>query len=212
MLPLTHALQLVPALWGRDRQRNVVSTTLESLLPRAVAGEAAALEALLTKLVPRVRNLVRYLVWRDSDVDDLTQEALLVVLDGLASYRGEGSFEGWVDRVAVRAVFRNLKRLRKEPSRVQGTEPFDGAELVANNPHPDEYLSRRQAVAALDRLSPEQRHVLVLHHVLDLTVPEMAAQLKIPAETVRSRLRLARQNLRAHNLAPGEASRTEETP
>ena len=200
MLSGSHALQLVPASSHKGRLAEVRPSLLE-FLPLAMAGDAAAIENLVTALLPRARNLVRYLVWRDADVDDLTQEALLVVLDGLPSYRAEGAFEGWVDRIIVRCVFRQLRKLRKEPSRVETSQPYEGADLVAAIPYPDDYLTRRQVVAVLDQLSPEQRYVLVLHHVLDMTVPEIASQLKIPTETVRSRLRLARNNLREQNLA-----------
>jgi RNA polymerase sigma-70 factor (ECF subfamily) len=48
----------------------------------------------------------------------------------------------------------------------------------------------------LDGLPIEQRHVLVLHYALDMTVPETAAELGVPIETVRSRLRLAKSRLR----------------
>lgn len=172
---------------------------LNDLLPAALRGETGALQNLVTRLLPRVRNLVRYLVWRDSDVDDLTQEALLVVLDGLPSYRAEGLFETWVDRVVVRAVFRQLKRLRQEPSRAQGEVVFDAEAISTVQTYADDFMTRRQLVATLDQLSADQRHVLVLHHVLDMTVPEIAEQLKVPAETVRSRLRLARGSLRAQH-------------
>jgi RNA polymerase sigma-70 factor (ECF subfamily) len=60
----------------------------------------------------------------------------------------------------------------------------------------DEYADRRRAVAILDALPPEQRHAVVMHHVLGMSVPEIARELGIPAETVRSRLRLARTRLR----------------
>ncbi|HOU94740.1 MAG TPA: sigma factor-like helix-turn-helix DNA-binding protein [Polyangiaceae bacterium] len=66
---------------------------------------------------------------------------------------------------------------------------------------PDEYLRRRRLVRHLDALPLEQRHALVLHHVLELTVPEIARELATPEETVRSRLRLARLRLR-ESLAP----------
>jgi RNA polymerase sigma-70 factor (ECF subfamily) len=61
---------------------------------------------------------------------------------------------------------------------------------------PDEYLSRRHAIRLLDLLPTEQRQVVVLHHVMEMSVPEIASELAIPFETVRSRLRLARQRLR----------------
>jgi RNA polymerase sigma-70 factor (ECF subfamily) len=48
----------------------------------------------------------------------------------------------------------------------------------------------------LDALPYDQRHALVLHHVVGLSVPEVAAQLEVPLETIRSRLRLAQNKLR----------------
>ncbi len=65
----------------------------------------------------------------------------------------------------------------------------------------DELLLRRAVVRLLDRLPLEQRHALVLHHVLEMTVSEIAKELRAPVETVRSRLRLARNKLREFGLA-----------
>ena len=57
---------------------------------------------------------------------------------------------------------------------------------------------RRQALEALlDELPPPQAEVLILHCALDFTVDEIAAAVGRPAETVRSRLRLAKRALRA---------------
>jgi RNA polymerase sigma-70 factor (ECF subfamily) len=56
-------------------------------------------------------------------------------------------------------------------------------------------------VRLLDRLPLEQRHALVLHHVLEMTVSEIAKELDTPVETVRSRLRLARNKLREFGFA-----------
>lgn len=184
----------------------------------AAAGDQAAAGVILTELLPRVRNLVRYLIRRDGDVDDITQEALIMVLDGLPSYRGEGAFTAWVDRIVVRVTFNQLRRLRAEPSAPSAAPldmlPFgargEGHSLTVAAGYqdmttvPDEYLSRRHAIAILDRLSLEQRHALVLHYVLGMTVPEIAEHMGAPAETVRSRLRLARQRLREHGLVTGE--------
>ncbi|MDZ4697360.1 MAG: RNA polymerase sigma factor [Deltaproteobacteria bacterium] len=181
-----------------------VPPTCEELLPGAIAGDTLALQALVTNLLPRVRNLIRYLVRRDADVDDLIQEALLTVLAGLRSYRAEGAFAAWVDRVVVRMVFRQLRRFKNEPSRSLGSIPFDSDTLVADAPAPDSYLHRRSLVAALDRLPFDQRHALVLHHVLDMTIPEISEQLNIPVETVRSRLRLAAQKMREQQARNSE--------
>src|SRR6187397_2835086 len=71
----------------------------------AARGHAPSIRQLVSYLLPRVRNLVRYLVRGDRDVDDLSQDALLSILQGLPGYRAEGAFRSWADRVVVRRVF-----------------------------------------------------------------------------------------------------------
>jgi RNA polymerase sigma-70 factor, ECF subfamily len=149
---------------------------------------------LATELLPRVRNLVRYLIRGDGDVDDVAQESLVSVLRGLETYRGEGTLEAWADRITARTTFAWLRRRQADQERER-----EAAELRAfigdAEPAPDEYVARRRMVRLLDALPLEQRHALVLHHVLEMTVPEVAAELDVPIETVRSRLRLAKQRL-----------------
>jgi RNA polymerase sigma-70 factor (ECF subfamily) len=158
----------------------------------AASGDRGAAESLCRELLPRVRNLVRYLVRGDARVDDIAQEALIAVLRGLSTYRGEGRFESWVDRVVARSTFATLRRLRAE------TQP--GAEDVsARERDPDErspYEDRRELAAALDQLPGDQRQALILHFSVGLTVPEIAEAVAAPFETVRSRLRLAKAALR----------------
>jgi RNA polymerase sigma-70 factor (ECF subfamily) len=150
----------------------------------------------LVELLPRVRNLVRYLVHGDSDVEDISQEALVALLHGLPTYRGDGLLRSWVDRVVARTTFTWLRRMRdSRPSSFNeqedlGAVPSEDAPL-------DEYLHRQHVVMLLDLIPNEQRHALVLHHVLEMSVPEIAAELAVPLETVRSRLRLGRAALRA---------------
>jgi RNA polymerase sigma-70 factor, ECF subfamily len=160
----------------------------------AVAGDRRAAESLLAELLPRVRNLVRCLLRGDSSVDDVAQEALMAILRGLPSYRGEGSLKSWSDRVVARTTFATIRRLRAD-ERSRAPEP----QLEAL-PHPDAlpetFAARRELVRRLDELPYDQRHALVLHHVLGMTVPEIAAEVGAPQETIRSRLRLGKANLR----------------
>ncbi|WP_208719168.1 RNA polymerase sigma factor [Corallococcus sicarius] len=168
----------------------------DARLAAAMRGQRDATEALLLDLLPRVRNLVRYLVRGDSDVEDISQESLIALVRGLPTYRGDGRFHGWVDRVVVRTTFAWLKRSRGREARYSG-DPVELLAVPSDEAPADEYVHRRHMVALLDRLSTEQRHALVLHHVLELSVQEISTELGIPFETVRSRLRLGRTALRA---------------
>lgn len=161
---------------------------------RAQAGDREAAEQLLLEHLPRIRNLVRYLLRYDHDVDDVAQLALMEIMRSLPSYSGEGSFKAWSDRITARAAFHHLRRRRHERMREDVNPELT---LVASEGEsPDQYSLRREAVRVLDELPMDQRNVLVLHHVLGFSVPEVSSELNIPAETVRSRLRLGMEKLR----------------
>ncbi len=169
----------------------------EPYLPGSASSElrrdGESLTAIATQLLPRVRNLIRYLVHGDQDVDDIAQEALLAVLRGLPSYRGEGSLESWADRVVARVTFAWLRRRKPR----QATTFDDESEIPENDATlPDEYLRRRRLVALLDSLPHEQRYALVLHHVVGMSVDEIALDTASKTETVRTRLRLGKRRLR----------------
>ncbi len=170
----------------------------------AAKGDRAAAQSLCTELLPRVRNLVRYLVRGDSDVDDIAQDALIAVLRGLGSYRAEGTFKSWVDRIVARTTFAHLKQTRAAGAARANEAP----ELlpVPGEGQTDAYVLRRQLAKLLDGIPEEQRHVLVLHHALGMTVPEITEATGTPFETVRSRLRLGMAAIRAA-MEPGGESR-----
>ncbi|MFY0583782.1 sigma-70 family RNA polymerase sigma factor [Cystobacter fuscus] len=168
----------------------------EPRLRAVMEGRREDAEALVMQLLPRVRNLVRYSVRADSDVDDITQDALIAILRGLPSYRGEGAFASWADRVVGRVTFAASKRARVERTRLKQDEEEELAPVLADDAPPEDCILRRRMEKLLDKLSEEQRRALVLHHVMGMSVPEMAEELEVPFETVRSRLRLGKAHLR----------------
>jgi RNA polymerase sigma-70 factor, ECF subfamily len=173
--------------------RELAPSFLDARTRAAAAGDRAAQEALVREHLPRVRNLVRYLLRGDDDVDDTAQVALCEVLRSLTAYRGEAPLSAWIDRVTARTALRRVRARRVEARRrasFAAEQPTHGA---AND---ERYLARRRAVLCLDALPEEQRTVVVLHHVAGLSVPELAEELAIPFETARSRLRLGMEKLR----------------
>lgn len=170
----------------------------------AVAGDRRAAQSLCVELLPRVRNVVRYLIRGDADVDDIAQQALIEILRSLPGYRGEGALKSWADRITVRTALSYVKRRRAEAGERERAAPDLRAVRDPDAP-PDQYLVRRDAVRVLDALPDEQRQAVVLHHVMGLSAPEVAEHLGVPFETARSRLRLGMRKLReAMGLASGE--------
>jgi RNA polymerase sigma-70 factor (ECF subfamily) len=179
---------------GPPRVQPPDQAALAALVEAAVRGDRQAAERLLRGLLPRVRNLVRYFVRGDAEVDDLSQEGMVIILRGLPSYRGEGSVTAWADRIVVRTVFAHLRRKRASDNCHVEYTP----DLVPVPPGESAhgFLARRRAVRALDELPDEQREVLVMHHVMGMSVREIAEELAVAFETVRSRLRLGMARLR----------------
>jgi RNA polymerase sigma-70 factor (ECF subfamily) len=163
---------------------------------RAAAGDRSCAEELLFELLPRVRNLVRYLAWGDADVEDIAQLALIEITKSFHNYRGEGALHSWADRITSRVALHHLRKRRSEERRRTALSPVELHVIVPRNEQPDEYTLRRNVVQLLDDLPAEQRQALVMHHVVGLSVPELASELGIPFETARSRLRLGVQKLR----------------
>ncbi len=189
----------------------LLPTDREKLAPpdpriaRAAAGDRAAAQALLTELLPRVRNLVRYLTRFDNDVDDITQLVLVQLVRSFGSYRGEGTLEAWTDRITVRVALGHVRKRRSREQQTRDAAPELRA-ISGSSEQPDDYSQRREAVRWLDQLPAEQREAVVLHHVVGLSAPELAETLGIAFETARSRLRLGMGKLREQleHLAPKE--------
>jgi len=125
-----------------------------------------------------------YLIAHDrAAAEDIAQEAFLSALRALQRFDGRRPLRPWLHRIVVnRAIdFSRARRLRHEV----GIDLV--ADMAAPRERPDGDLDG--LVAALARLPPEQRAVVVMRHLLELTPGEIADVLDLPRGTVNSRLR-----------------------
>jgi RNA polymerase sigma-70 factor (ECF subfamily) len=115
--------------------------------------------------------------------EDIAQEAFLAALRALPRFDRRRPLRPWLHRiVANRAIdWARARQLRREV----------GAEAAGEQPdlEPATALWPDHVAAALAQLPPEQRAVIVLRHLLELTPREIAALLELPQGTVNSRLR-----------------------
>lgn len=197
-----------PRLTRLPSSRNVVSEVvrptgedLSELARSAAAGDRRAAHALLLEVGPAMlRAARRVLGRRTEDVEDVVQEAMQALIDALPRFKGQCTVPHFAWRVAVLTALANRRRL---DLRAQwAADPTEAAleELVEHRASPDAALlrGRREALSALlDELPPEQAEVLVLHAAYGFTIEELAGAVGRPLETIRSRLRLAKQVLRA---------------
>jgi RNA polymerase sigma-70 factor, ECF subfamily len=169
----------------------------------AARGDRSATHALLVALAPHLLRTVRSVLGRNSsDVEDVAQEAALVVVRALPGFRGESSVVRFAKQTAV-LVAMNARRRHAASKRGAGLAAWtsDVDALDAATEDPERRLARAQLAESVRELlltlPAPQAEALALHCMAGCSLAEIAAASGAPVETVKSRLRLARQALRA---------------
>lgn len=173
---------------------------LVALAREAAEGDSVAMAKLLRTIAPKLVAVVRAILGGGHpDVDDTVQQTLIGFVQGLPAFRGECDPTGYGRVIAVRTAVAARKR-----ARVRGARNDDDAEtdhLVAGNASPREHaVSSRRKEALRDLLAelpPEQGEAFAMRIVLGCSLEEIAKQSNAPVNTIRSRLRLAKERLKS---------------
>lgn len=178
------------------------------LIADAKAGDARALDALVTRYEPLVYRFGYRLTGNADDAAEVAQETLIAMTRALKTFRGDSALTTWLYTVARRLAIRKHRQRAARRSRETSLEGVDAGyrdTLPAGGPSPEASAAARETAAAIDRalaaLKPAQRDVVVLRDMEGLTAPEVAKILRIGVRAVKSRLHRARLALRAI-LAP----------
>jgi RNA polymerase sigma-70 factor (ECF subfamily) len=185
----------------------------EQLAAKAAAGDAAAFDALVTALSGRVFSVALRLLKDRAEAEDLTQEVFVALYHHLPEFRGESRLSTWVYRITKNRALNRLKFLKRrhhgvhsdvdDPVVARGIADPDTGHGNARDPE------RRLHGAATSRtleehllaLPEEQRLLVVLRDLEDLSYEEIVEITGLPLGTVKSRLHRARAEL-AVRLGP----------
>lgn len=163
------------------------------LVALARAGDAEAFERLAIAIGGRM-HAVAYSILRDAGLaEDATQQALLEAWRGLSGLRDPDRFEAWIFRLLVRACHAEVRGIRRWVPNLVSRPPDVRSEGDAQSAVAD----REQLERGFERLSFDQRAVVVLHYYLDMPASDIADVLDIAPGTARSRLYNATLSLRA---------------
>jgi RNA polymerase sigma-70 factor (ECF subfamily) len=184
--------------------RNASGTSLDldtSLVERCLRGDDAAWEDMVKTHTRRVYAVCYRFTSRDSEAQELTQEVFLRVFRTLKTYRaGEGSFVVWLTRLTRNLLIDHYRRSRLERATdsIEEQLPMLEARGVSAS-RTDGLLASREASehlqAALGKLSPDLRETVILRDIEEMEYREIAAVLKVPEGTVKSRLNRGRAEL-----------------
>jgi RNA polymerase sigma-70 factor, ECF subfamily len=181
---------------------NAAMSVDDALVRRARSGDAAAFGVLVDTRIDRCYRLAFSILSNDADAADATQDALVSAWRQLPRLRDSAAFDGWLNRiVANAALMARRHRVRLREVSVRPADP--GAESPKPEPRQDvhartqmDQMVDNDAIGrAFDRLRPQDRMILVLHHVEERPVAEIARSLGIPVGTAKWRLHAARNAL-----------------
>lgn len=190
-----------PAGWGARVAVTSIDRTGEApdvaLVRLAQRGDAAAFDRLAGARIDRSYRLAVAILHSEPDARDAVQEAFVAAWRQLPKLRDPASFDAWLERIVVNACRMALRH--RKVVRVREIDVSDPPEQRAGAreaPGPDDEIASVDLVRrALGRLDADKRAILVLHHVEERPVAEIAATLGIPAGTVKWRLHAARAAL-----------------
>jgi RNA polymerase sigma-70 factor (ECF subfamily) len=165
----------------------------EDLVVRAQRGDQQAFARLIVASHPRLFRLAQGILGNPYLAEDATQQAYLEIWRDLRRLRDPQRFDGWAYRILVRSCYREARR----------TPPWLPDEAIPAECEPrdlgslDAVLDRDQLERGFQQLSVDQRAVIVLHYLMDMTLERVAETLDVPLGTVNSRLSRAVAAMRA---------------
>ena len=165
-----------------------------ALAAQAAAGDTHAQRRLVERLHRRVQSIALSILGNALDAEDATQVILMEILKCIGSFRGE-SLTGWSDRIAARTAIRHARQRRIHGLRFEATENLDNLAWSKDAAYADADHAR-DLRDYLAHLPEARREVLVLRHMLDYSIDEIAELTEVSPNTVKDRLLHAREQMR----------------
>jgi len=181
---------------------------MSTLVARCAAGDATAWEQLVRQQTRRVYNLCYRFTGSATDAEDLAQEVFLKVYRTLGSYDPDkAQFTTWLTTVTRNLLVDHFRRTKQdratdsidEAGEAEDEGPRLSERIEDKGPTPEERVSvqqtQRRVHEGLQELSPELREAVILRDLQDMDYKEIAAALKVPEGTVKSRINRGRAEL-----------------
>ena len=188
-----------------EARRVIHEAALDRSAREAIGGDPLALRRFLGAVAPIVRRACRGVMGReDSELEDVIQDCLIDIARCLPQFRFEGSVSSYVAKIAVRRAILCRQRTR---ARTKQQVAFVDARGTAPNADVTPDLRADLVRNLLDGLNEEQAKALLLRIALGHSIDEIASMTGVSVNTVKTRLRLAKNRLRSWLERSGEGRR-----
>jgi RNA polymerase sigma-70 factor (ECF subfamily) len=133
-----------------------------------------------------------------ADADDVVQQAMIALVQSLPQFRGECSPQHYASRIVARMVVATKRRGKLRAERRDEETDVDMVQSQNLSQHDQMTAERRREVVRelMTTLPEEQAETFAMRVGLGFSLPEVAAATQVPLNTVRSRVRLAKEALK----------------
>ena len=171
----------------------------DQLITRTLEGDREAFGDLVRKYQDRLYNGMVQVLRNEAEAEDTVQEAFILALTKLDSFRGKSGFYTWLFRIAYNTAISRIRK-RKPTTSLENQATQTELQLPSNQPGPDAGLVERERaevlMQALEQVSDEHRQILILREMEEMDYSAISDVLELPVGTVRSRLHRARLQLK----------------
>jgi RNA polymerase sigma factor (sigma-70 family) len=170
------------------------------LATRATAGDLAATQEFLAYVWPTLTRVAAGVLGaRHADLDDAVQQSMIALVRALPAFRGECHPAGYASRITLRVALRVRRNAKRDATRREALGQLGPSDEHAPSATSDGLGARRRELLRelLEDLPEEQAEALTLRVVMGWSLEEVARASGAPVNTVRSRVRLAKEALRA---------------
>ncbi len=186
-----------------DRHVSLGSASEAELVRRAVGGEEQAFEEICERHRNMVFGVVRRMVRRQIDAEDLAQRVFVKVYFSLGKFSGKSQLSTWIYRIALNETFDYLRKLKNRRVYYEGDLGADADSVVTNSaiaadqaPPIDELAEKRDyLLKLLEHLSEQDRMLMFRKEVEGLTIQDLARDTGMNENTIKVRLYRARVKL-----------------
>ena len=196
-----------------------MTSTDAQLVARALHGSQDAYRDLVERHGRTVLNLVARMVREDGVAEELAQDAFVKAFSALPSFDPAYKFSNWILRIAHNTAIDYLRRARPDMVSFDAESPGHGLTAALIDEKERSPLDRavqrglrEDLEAALGRLRPEYRRLVIMRYLEDLSYEEIADILGLPLGTVKSHLHRARAALAVVMTEAGWGPETEQPP
>ena len=169
----------------------------KEVIIEASHGNMAAFEEIYQAASGFVYNVALRVAGNREDAKEITQDVFFKLYKSLRNFRFKSSFKTWVYRITTNTAINSAKRACKQRNRTLSYDEEKALkqEIESARNRADSNIDRERTKRLLESLNPDQRACIVLRGIEGLSYQEIAEVLNININTVRSRIKRAREVL-----------------